>query len=342
MKIEKIRILPVNFHLQNTFRTALGQKNLTRNLAVIAESEGLQGYGEASSSLAMPEASPEAMSLQLREMSKVVIGTPVSLWEETARGLYPKFGAGPTALAALECALLDLYCRSRKMPQARYFGKKKAVVETHYTVSALGPAACAALLKKKTREGFKKFKVKVTGRNGAQDLQRVRLAHGASKTPVIVDANQGWTPKSCLQFAEKIQAGGIGVSLIEQPLDKRDIRGLAFLNKRCPIPIAVDESFRNFKQARALVEAGAGDVFNVKLAKIGLLESLKIARYLKKAGKRLMIGCMMESRAGLSASVQWACGTGVFDFVDLDSFLLLRKASIEPGFKNKGPLLSLA
>src|SRR3989344_3075595 len=115
MKIESIQVIPVDFPLQNTFRTALGQKDLTRNLIVVAESEGLRGYGEASSSLAMPEASQDNMFRLLHMMSQAVIGRPLSRWEETARGLYPKFGASPTALSALECALLDLHCRSRKI-----------------------------------------------------------------------------------------------------------------------------------------------------------------------------------------------------------------------------------
>jgi len=75
---------------------------------------------------------------------------------------------------------------------------------------------------------------------------------------------------------------------------------------------------------KKIVEQNAADVFNIKIAKSGLLESLKIVKYLKKMRKKLMIGCMMESLVGLSTSLHWAYGSGDFDYVDLDSYLLIK------------------
>ncbi len=82
--------------------------------------------------------------------------------------------------------------------------------------------------------------------------------------------------------------------------------------------------------------AHAADIFNIKLAKSGLSESIRMAEYLRKMKKKLMIGCMMESAIGIAASVHWACGSGWFDFIDLDSFLILKPLPIQSGFKNNG------
>ena len=133
----------------------------------------------------------------------------------------------------------------------------------------------------------------------------------------------------------------IQISLLEQPLPKGDLNGLKFLKERTPVPICADESMRTLEDAKRIVEADAAQVFNVKIAKKGLEEAIKTVKYLKSAKKKLMIGCMMESAAGLSTSVQWAIGSGCFDFVDLDSFLLLKNPPAKCGFGHRGPRLGL-
>ena len=82
-------------------------------------------------------------------------------------------------------------------------------------------------------------------------------------------------------------------------------------------------------------------MINVKLAKCGLFGALEIIRRSKIAETRLMIGCMAESAIGLSPSVALACGTGAFDFADLDSHLLVISPACRPGFSTHGAKLSV-
>ena len=53
-----------------------------------------------------------------------------------------------------------------------------------------------------------------------------------------------------------------------------------------------------------------------------------------------MIGCISESAAGLAPIVALACGTGAFDYVDLDSHLLVASPPGRPGFRTRGDRLS--
>jgi len=55
--------------------------------------------------------------------------------------------------------------------------------------------------------------------------------------------------------------------------------------------------------------------------KSGIVEALDIVAIAKSANIGLMIGCMLETRLGLGASVHFAAGTGGFSFVDLDPHL---------------------
>ncbi|MBI4218251.1 MAG: dipeptide epimerase [Elusimicrobia bacterium] len=343
MRIESVRALPVSFPLENTFRTSLGEKNVSRNVLLLVECEGgIQGYGESSSSLAMPEATLPSMFTAIQQMIPTVLKKPIEEWENVCSALKARFSDHPTALSAMECALVDAYCRSIKMPLRRFFGAQNKKIETYFTIPALPMPLCRKILKKKIGQGFQKFKIKVGVGDFRDDIQRIALPLSLGiREPVIVDANQGWSRKTAWERVREIGLRRIPVAFLEQPLPKEDIEGLAGLKIKSSIPIAVDESLKNLDDARSLVKKNAADIYNLKIAKSGLVESLRMAEYLKKRGKKLMIGCMMESPIGLAASVHWACGSGDFSYCDLDSFLLLKSLPIQSGFQNRGARLSI-
>ena len=341
-KIKDIRISTLALPLRETFRTALGERQMTRNVGVVVDAGDVKGYGEASTSLAMPEATPAAMMNVMGQSSRYLIGAKLEDWKGLSAEIAKRHPGQPTAVSALECALLDAFCRSKKRSIAKFFGGKKKSVETYYTVAALEPASAARTARRLYGLGFRKFKVKVTGQDLEADLKRIQSVFKSGRNvSLIVDANQGLDRRSALRLTDSLQAGRVRVDLIEQPLPKDDLEGLKFFKDRSPYPVCADESVRSYSDAEKIRDAGAADAFNLKLAKTGLLEALRIAALARSAGILLMIGCMMESAAGLSASVQWALGSGLFEFHDLDSFLLLSGSPENTGFANRGPILRL-
>jgi L-alanine-DL-glutamate epimerase-like enolase superfamily enzyme len=63
------------------------------------------------------------------------------------------------------------------------------------------------------------------------------------------------------------------------------------------------------------------DGINIKLAKSGgLREALRMVHAARALGLRVMLGCMIESSAGIAPAAQMAT---LCDFVDLDGALLL-------------------
>ncbi len=132
------------------------------------------------------------------------------------------------------------------------------------------------------------------------------------------------------------------MDLLEQPLPKHDLAGMAFVAKRCPVPVAADESVASPEGALKVLELGAATAINIKAAKSGYSRSLAIAAIARAAGVPLMIGCMAETARGLAASAALAAGTGFFRFVDLDSdHLLAETASRAPRGRlaRRGPRL---
>jgi L-alanine-DL-glutamate epimerase-like enolase superfamily enzyme len=75
--------------------------------------------------------------------------------------------------------------------------------------------------------------------------------------------------------------------------------------------------------------------------KSGISDALAIVEMAKASNIKLMIGCMAESSLGINQSVQFALGTGAFDFHDLDSHLLLKEPSFRGKFVQDGPKMKL-
>ena len=72
-----------------------------------------------------------------------------------------------------------------------------------------------------------------------------------------------------------------------------------------------------------LMEAGACDFINIKLAKSGgMLEAKKIADEAEKRDIKCMLGGMLESRLALTAKVHFAMSHPNIHFYDLDTCLL--------------------
>jgi L-alanine-DL-glutamate epimerase-like enolase superfamily enzyme len=85
------------------------------------------------------------------------------------------------------------------------------------------------------------------------------------------------------------------------------------------------------------------DGVNIKLMKSGITGALQIIDLCRVAGKKLMIGCMLETELGIAAATQIAAGTGAFDHVDLDSHHLLAPVpQVSGGLKHCGENLTIA
>src|SRR5579872_4719015 len=67
--IKSIHAQPISFRLKSPFVTAQGKKAETHNMLVtIVLSDGTLGYGEGSSSIAMPQETADAMQRVVREL----------------------------------------------------------------------------------------------------------------------------------------------------------------------------------------------------------------------------------------------------------------------------------
>ena len=304
---------PYPLELKHVFTVASYSRTATPGVQVRVGYEGLVGYGEAS----MPPYLGETVDSVVAFLSKVDLSRfsdPCGLEEILAYvdAIEPGNNA---AKAAVDIALHDLVGKLLGAPWWRIWGldKKRAPLTT-YTIGIDTPEQ----MKLKTREvegRFRMLKVKV-GLPG--DRENIRAVRQVTSLPLAVDANQGWKdPAFALDMVHWLKEQG--VVLVEQPLPKEDIDGMAWLAERSPLPIIADESVKRLDDVRRI--AGACHGINIKLMKsTGMREAWKMLNLARALGLKVMVGCMTETSCAISAAAQFSPAV---DFADLDGSLLI-------------------
>ncbi len=336
--IKDLRARPFDLPLVEPFIIATGRKDAANNVLVEVELDnGTIGYGEVAPSPYTTGDTPATCIAVIEQLRPLVIGKDVRQWRsllgQTRRAVRHQFGAH----SGLEIAILDAFGKAVGVPLYQFFGGVSTRVESDYTLSLGSPEETAAAARKAIAAGFRKIKIKV-GMGVATDVARVRAVREVGPDAELsLDANQAFSPQAAVELAHRLAAEGIEITLLEQPVRRDDIAGMRFVRERAGVPVGADESVFTPEDAIRVVREGAADVINIKVAKAGLLGALDIYSIARSANLDLMIGCMMESKVGLAASVHLACGLGCFTHCDLDSVFLLKPFDCAGGYTLTGP-----
>jgi muconate cycloisomerase len=117
-----------------------------------------------------------------------------------------------------------------------------------------------------------------------------------------IDANQAWDELTATRAISALEA--IGVSLIEQPISKSNLEGMARLSTRFDVAIMADEAVATPQDAFAYGKLHAADVIALKIAKAGGLSATKaVATIAAASGLALYGGTMLEGTIGTVASL---------------------------------------
>ncbi len=228
------------------------------------------------------------------------------------------------------------------MVEWRHWGGRRRSIETDITIPLLPPDdQLRAWLGRIIPQGFTTFKVKVSGRVN-EDMTLLRMVFDVlranlARFEVRLDGNQGCTASTYERMVLAMEKANLGVQLFEQPLAKDDFRGLRRIRRRGASPVILDETVFSAADCRRVIDDDLADGVNVKIAKSGLAQATEIVKLARRAGLKLMIGCMTETMVGLSAGIRLAAGLGVFNYVDLDSIHFLHHRDRWQELRVEGP-----
>jgi D-galactarolactone cycloisomerase len=266
--------------------------NMDTLLVRVVTDQGLEGWGEGFGHAVCPST---------RVAFDTMVG-PAALGQDARdiRGLMARllqqfhlFGRnGPLlyALSALDIALWDIAGKAAGLPLCGLLGGPPP---------AAGLAAYASLL----RYGEPRLVGEAAARAAAQGFGAVKLheidipqvaaarhAVGAG-TRLMLDTNCPWTVAQALDMARRLR--DYDLSWLEEPVwPPEDRAGLARVRRAAAMPIAAGENAAGLHDFHSLFEAGAIDICQPSVTKVGgVSEVLKIAALAEAHAVRLVPHC---------------------------------------------------
>jgi L-alanine-DL-glutamate epimerase-like enolase superfamily enzyme len=175
-----------------------------------------------------------------------------------------------------------------------------------------------AAVKNLLAQGIRNVKLKI-GLAALEDAERVRRVRSelGRDFRVSLDANGGYETTEAITLLTGL--AGQDIEFVEQPVPASDLDGLALVNRESPIPVCADEAVHGMKSLLPILSRKAARLVNVKLEKCGgITEAETMVRTAESAGIGVLLGCMIETRVGISAALAVALGMANVVHTDLD------------------------
>jgi len=341
--ISSITAIPIELPLLEVFETARRRANTSPTVLVKLTAGGITGWGEATPVRYVTGEDQDSVVKAAAKAGEVLGGRAIESYHNCSIKLAAAIPEAPAARAAVETAILDAAAKAVGLPLYLYLGGRAMTVETDITIPMVDPKSAAALARRAAKQGFSKLKIKVGGPDMGQDTERVLAASSAAENAsLILDGNEGFEPDNAIAFVRDLLSRGISIEILEQPVPRGDLDGLKRVKEHVPVPVYADEAAHTAEDVIELIKREAVSGVVVKLMKAGPLGALAIASIARAAGLGLMMGTMLESPVGQSASLHIAAASGSFSNFDLDSDMLLADNPIRGGFSRSGSILTLS
>src|SRR4030066_677082 len=165
--------------------------------------------------------------------------------------LFP-YNNRPALKHGLEQALINLICNERKITIAELLNLKlKKGIRVNAAIGFLKPEEAASLALQFVKEGFKTLKIK-TGRENFEDdfttINSIKKVVGEDKM-LRIETNCKWTLDEAIKNLNRLEQ--FSIKYAEQPVNS--IEEFQELKMKTSVPLAADESIRNFETAKNFI-----------------------------------------------------------------------------------------
>lgn len=309
MKIRDIEVVPVSIPFNIAFRVPGGEVPAAdHSIVKVHTDDGVYGIGEAATIAAYSEETVySTYAILTRVLAPLLIGHDPrnigSIHEVMDQAVHANY----FAKAAIDLACYDILGKSLGVPVHTLLGgafRDRILVGQSIGIKDAETAAADAV--RYVQQGFHSIKIKI-GIDPKADLERVAAIRDAVGPDVDlrVDANQGYSVDTAVKTLRAMES--YDLLLVEQPVPRWDIDGMAHVAHVLDTPVLADESVFTPSDAIAIVRKQAADILNIKIMKPGgLYGSLKIAGIASGANLPLAIGSMVEMGIGTAAGAHFA------------------------------------
>jgi muconate cycloisomerase len=351
MKIARVEIITFEIPYREGLdvTTSLGHHSSLRNILLgLYADTGEVGWGEAAPLPTHSGETQESILAVLQQtLGPMLLGRdprdiPVLL-HDMDRLLF-----GQTfSKSAVDYALHDLAAKCCNIPLYQLLGGKcRDRFPLGWTIGWKPVEATLAEAAEAARRGFKAIKLKIGNPDWRADLERVREVRKVvgEDLPIRVDANQGYTPHAAVDAIRRM--ADCRLELVEQPVPRWDLEGLAFVRQRIPVPVMADEAAFSVHDIVRIARIGAADIINIKPQKFGgLARSREAGAIAAAAGMEVFASSRMCSGVGAAAAVHFyaALPSAAFEgeFVDgvlvAEDDLLVEPIAVQDGLVHVPP-----
>jgi O-succinylbenzoate synthase len=308
MRIEKIELYALRVPMRVPFEASFGGWRERETTLVCVKGEGVVGYAE---SVALPG------TFYSEE-------TPSSVWEMVARNasrfigiecdhpcvvteMWPPQNGSRMAVAALEGAVWDWYCRCQGISLAQALGGIRREVEAGVSIGmAESIESVLTRVRAAVGEGYRRVKVKI--KPGFDEALIAEIRREWKDLPLMVDANSVYTLED-VTLLKRLDA--YHLLMIEQPFAATDLAGHARLQEQIATPLCLDEGIASLADAKKALELGSCQVINLKPGRVGGLSEAKAIHDLcVQENIPVWCGGMLELGIGRSHNIALASLAG--------------------------------
>ena len=274
----------------------------------LACSDGITGIGEATTigGLAYGDQSPESIKSAIDTyIAPLLSGQDATRVGAAMKRIAASVQGNSFAKSAIEMALLDAQGLRLGLPvHALLGGAVRDALPVLWTLAS-GDATrdvdeALALIEARRHNVFK---LKIGSHPLAHDLAHVQaIRRGLGEDIALtVDVNQAWDETTAVRGIAALEA--IGVSLIEQPVARRNRQALKRLAARFDVAIMADEAVHDAIDAFELAADAAADVYALKISQAGgLWPTLRAAAVADAGGIGIYGGTLLEGSVGSIAA----------------------------------------
>jgi len=340
--ITQIEIFKLDLPLHTPFRIATNFRTSANNILVrIHSADGAYGIGEGSPAPYTAGEDQDISFVAAQRLARLLIAQDSTQIETLHRAMHASLVRNTTTKCAIDIALHDLTAKRLGVPLYTLLGGANRPIETDMTIGIETPEVMAARALDIQAKGFRTIKVKL-GTNRIEDVARIQAFRQAvcPQVALRLDANQGWDPAEAPRILDELAP--FDIQYCEQPVRYWNEAGMRWLRQRSPIPVVADETLFDHHDALRLARSETCDLFNIKLAKSsGIHNALKINAIAEGAGMHCMLGCMSETRLGLTAAAHLASARPNITHTDLDSSFFHAVDPVVGGITYQGGMIQL-
>jgi L-Ala-D/L-Glu epimerase len=341
MKITGIEIIPLTVSFKSMIPESFGTVGLKEDDVVIRlhTDEGITGLGEGSTlgPFYSGESQETVMGIIGHHLfPKVLEGKDPFNVDPIHYQMDKVVYANTVAKAAVDFALFDIMGKALNVPVYKLLGGRFTDdIPLRGSVGIDTPERMGQLAKSIIDKGFGGIKMKV-GLNPPEDIDRVKAIRQAiGPGPVIdIDVNGAYTPKDAIYVFHRVS--DCAPLLVEQPVQRDDLQGMALVRRSVDIPIGACEAALTRAQIMRVIQAEAADWFSYKMSRSsGLFPAKQAVRMIEAAGlfaisaEQLGFGVEVSAQAHFGVAtptLKWPGGyaaglmgkAGRFDTVDWD------------------------